>query len=221
MILQPKRSIDVKSRVIAGLLLVVWGTGCITTAGKNLESISPTPPSEKQTVEQTVGDFEFTLEGGKMVTSNKAGRLLNDEILKRWKKQGYIADFTYVPDAAFTGNAAYNLTLSGSQYGESSLAAQFFSGLTLFLIPYTVNTRYDIQYTLENVKTGQRYSASVADSYRTIVQLLLFVAAPFSGSGVSETFDRMGDHLYEQLRTQGAFESPVVVGSDLPGTVGR
>lgn len=203
-----------RSKVIASLLLVVWGTGCITTAGKNLEAISPPPPAETQTVDQTVGDFEFTLEGGKMVTSNKAGRILNDEILKRWKKQGYIADFTYVANGAFTGNADYNLTLSGSQYGESSIVAQIFSGLTLLLIPYTVNTRYDIQYTLENVKTGDQYSASVEDSYRTIIELLLFLAAPFAGSGASETFDRMGDHLYEQLRTQGAFDAPNAAGSD-------
>jgi len=187
------------------LLLVASGTGCITIAGGGLPAIHPTAPSVRATVEETVGDFSFTLVGGKLVTSNKAGRLLNDQLLSRWKKQGYIAEHAYVPASQFTGKADYNLTLSGSQYGESSIAMQILSGLTLLLIPYSVDTRFDIQYTLENVKTGAKFSAAVEDSYATWSELLLFVAAPFSMRGASKTWNNMGDHLYEQLRAQGAF----------------
>ena len=140
-----------------------------------------------------------------MITSNKAGRMLNDELLERWKKQGYIAGHTYVPSSQFTGKADYNLTLSGSQYGESWIALQIVSGLTLFLIPHSVNTRFDIQYTLENVKTGAKYSAGVEDSYKMWSELFLVFALPFSGKGSSQTFNGMADHLYEQLRAQGAF----------------
>lgn len=191
----------------AGLLvlLVASSTGCITIAGGGLPAIQPVAPSEKATVEETVGDFSFTLEGGKMVTSNQAGRLLNDEILARWKKQGYIAAHEYVASSQFTGKADYNLTLSGSQSGESSVAMQILSGLTLLLIPHSVDTRYDIQYTLENVKTGATHSAGVEDGYKTWFELLLFLAAPFSAGGAQKTWNGMADHLYEELRAQGAF----------------
>jgi hypothetical protein len=187
------------------LFAMLLSTGCITRAGGNLEPISPQPPVTKPTIEQTVGDFAFTLEGGKMVTSNRAGRLLNDEILKRWKKGNYIADYSYVPPSSFSGNADYNLTLSGSQYGDSSITAQIFSGLTLLLLPYTVDTKYDVQYVLENAETGEKFSAAVEDSYHTTVELLLFLALPFSTRGQSRTMENMSDHLYDQLRAQGAF----------------
>lgn len=187
------------------LLLVASGTGCITIAGGGLPAIRPAAPSVAATVEETVGDFSFTLEGGKLVTSIKAGRLLNGEILSCWKKKGYIAEHTYVESSRFTGKADYDLTLSGSQYGESSIAMQILSGLTLFLIPYSVDTRFDVQYTLENVKTGAKYSAAVEDGYATWIELFLFLAAPVSTRGAAKTWDGMADHLYEQLRAQGAF----------------
>jgi hypothetical protein len=187
------------------LLLLATSTGCITIAGGKLPPIQPAAPSAPGTLEETVGDFSFTLEGGKMITSNKAGRMLNDEILGRWKKQGYIAGHTYVPSSQFTGKADYNLTLSGSQYGESPIGMQIVSGLTLLLIPYSVDSRFDIQYTLENVKTGAKYSAGVEDSYKTWIELFLMFAAPVSLRGETNTFNAMADHLYEQLRAQGAF----------------
>lgn len=196
----------VKARSVVSLVLMVFvSAGCITRAGGNLPPITPGISEVKPVLEQTVGDFQFSLEGGKLVTSNKAGRLLDDEILGRWKKKGYIASHTYVPSSQFSGTAEYNLTLSGSQYGDSSLTGQFLSGLTLLIIPYTVNTTYDVQYVLENVKTGERYSGAVEDSFHTTVELLLFLALPFSSRGQSRTMDAMADHLYEQLRAKGAF----------------
>jgi hypothetical protein len=194
-------------RCAAMLALAALTTGCMTRAGGKLPPITPEPAPIRPAVEQTVGDFEFSLEGGKMITSNKAGRLLNDEILKRWQKRGYISAHTYVESSAFTGKSDYNLTLSGSQYGESSIGMQILSGLTLFLLPYTVDTKYDVQYVLENVKTGEKFSAAVEDSYHTTVELLLFLAAPIATRGQSKTMDAIADHLYEQLRRKGAFEA--------------
>ena len=101
----------------------------------------------------------------------------------------------------------YNVTLSGSQYGDSSIAAQILSGLTLLILPYTVDTNYDIQFIAENVRTGDKFSGAVADSYHTTVQLLLFLAAPVATRGQSETMDLLADHLYEQLRSKGAFST--------------
>ena len=180
-------------------------TGCLTSAGGNLEPIDLESADFVPTVEHTVGDFEFTLEGGKMVTSNKMGRTLNDEIMRRWVERGLVSEHSYVPNSQFTYSADYNITLSGSQYGDSSLVMQFLSGLTLLLLPYTVDSKFDLQYIVEDVRTGEKYSASVADSYHTTVSLLLLPAAPVALRGQRQTMNALADHLYEQVRDAGAF----------------
>lgn len=205
-----------KIGVAAVVAIAVSTTGCITTAGGNLPPLAPHVAAVRPELEQTVGDFAFTLEGGKMVTSNKAGRMLNDEILRRWMERGYISGHRYVESSQFTGKADCNLTLSGSQYGESSIGMQILSGLTLLLIPYTVNTKFDVQYVLENVKTGEKFSAAVEDSYDTTVELLLFLAAPIATRGQSKTMDAIADHVYDQLRRKGAFEATKSGGAPQP-----
>jgi hypothetical protein len=180
-------------------------TGCITVAGGKLDLVENTAPSNPATIEYVVGDFEFTLEGGKMVSSNKAGRMLSDAIFKIWKKKGYISDFTYVGESGFTDQSEHRLTLSGSQYGDSSLVAQFLSGATLMVIPHTVDMKYDIQYVYENTRTGARCSAEVVDSYHTTFELLLLLAAPFSTLGANKTMGAMGDHIYDQLYRECSF----------------
>jgi hypothetical protein len=77
----------------------------------------------------------------------------------------------------------------------------------LTLIPYTVDSKYDLQYTVENVRTGERYSASVADSYHTTVEFFLMFAAPIATRGQKETMNALADHLYQQLRDGGAFST--------------
>lgn len=206
-----------RSALLLTFALLPLATGCVTLAGDQLEAIEPPPTASSGMLEYTVGNFEFTLEGGKMVSSNKMGRTLSDELLQRWKDQGYIEDFAYVPSSRFSGDADYNLTLSGSQYGESSIAMQLLSGLTLLVLPYSVDTKYDIQYTLENGRTGDRFSAGVAESYETWVELLLVLAAPVSTRGMSDTMDRMSLHLYEQLRVQDAFGAPEADEHDAAG----
>ena len=198
----------VDSRILALAVITassLAATGCITIAGGKLESIETTAPSNPASIEYVVGDFEFTLEGGKMVTSNKAGRALSDAIFTTWKKKGYISDFKYAGESGFTNQSEHRLTLSGSQYGDSSIVAQIFSGLTLFLIPYMVDTKYDIQYVYENTRTGARCSAEVVDSFHTTVELLLFLAAPLSTRGINKTMNSMGDHIYDQLHRECGF----------------
>lgn len=157
-------------------------------------------------VEQTIGDFSFHLDGGKMITSVKAGRTVNDMIMGRWREQGLITSATYVKSSRFSGNADYNLTLGGHQEGESSIALQVLSGLTLFLLPYSVDTQFDLVYTLEHVETGRTFEAKTADNFRTIVGLLLLPITPFAMGGSARTYDRLADHLYNQLAAQAAFD---------------
>lgn len=191
----------------SGLLIaLLLGSGCVyTTAGTKLGPVTPPQPASKPIVEYTVGDFSFTLEGGKMVTSNYVGRLLIAGILDEWKNRGYIAEARYVEAGAFTPDAEYQLTLSGSQYGESSIVMQVLSGLTLTLIPYTVTQQYDLQVALVDAKTGAKHSAAVRESNKSYVELFLLFALPVSIHNQHELNARMGDHLYSQLVGRGAF----------------
>jgi hypothetical protein len=137
-----------------------------------------------------------------MITSNRAGRTLSDEIFKIWKKRGYVSGFTYAGESGFSNRSEHRLTLSGSQYGDSSVVAQLLSGLTLLLLPYTVDTKYDIQFLYENARTGARCSAEVSDSFHTTVELLLFLVAT---RGMHKTMGAMGDHVYDQLHRECGF----------------
>jgi hypothetical protein len=192
-------------RLGPSIALALMCSGCFTTTGGHLAPISPEKPGLQLPIQSTVGDFAMTLEGGKLVTSQYMGRQLNDNLLKVWKNKGYIQKYTSVDKGAFKAEVPYHVTLSGSQYGESSIVMQLVSGLTLTLIPYTVDTKWDVQYTLEDARTGKRYSAGVEESMWAIVDLLLFPALPFAFRGEHETFENMADHLYQQLREQGAF----------------
>jgi len=183
-------------------------SGCITVAGNQLAPLTtePSAPAVLPKIEETVGNFSFHLDGGKMITSNKMGRIINEEILKVWKEKGFIESSEYVKSSEFTGRADYNLTLSGSAYGKSSILLQIVSGLTLLIVPHSIEQNYDIQYTLENVRTKEEFGASVVDSYKQWTELFLLFAAPWSGRGAQSTIDAMALHVYDQLRRDGAFD---------------
>jgi hypothetical protein len=189
-------------------LVALVSSACITVAGNGLSDVElRRPDGSLPTIEQTIGDdFSFHLDGGKMITSVKAGRNVNQMILTRWKKQGLISKENYVKSAQFSGKADYNLTLGGHQEGESSIALQVLSGLTLFLIPYSVNTQLDLEYTIEHVASGKRFEAKAADSFQTVIELFLLPISPFALGGSTRTYERLADHLYNGLAVQGAFD---------------
>jgi len=200
------------------LLGICLTTGCAYIAvGTKLAPIEPPRPSFQPRVEHTVGDFSFKLEGGAIATSKFTGRLLNYNILSSWKRRGYICDERYIESGSFSRTADYNLTLSGSQYGKSSIIMQILSGLTLTLLPYTVTTEWDIRYTVEDVKNGKNYSASVQESYESYVELFLVFTFPVATRNYRETIQRIGDHLYNELYSQGAFQQSAAAAGESPG----
>jgi len=199
-----------RRRVVLALLLSVsLASGCVTIAGNALKDVEPSPPADKPYIEQTVGDFAFHLDGGKMTTSYQAGKALNEEIFKRWKEWGLISWAKHVKRAEFTGEARYHVTLYGTQDGRSSILLQILSGASLFALPYYVDTHYNLSLVVEEPATGKSWRAEVTDSYNTVVTLLLLPAAPFGLRGQKTTMDRIAANLYEQLRTQGAFGEAV------------
>jgi hypothetical protein len=205
-----------RARLLGVLLALSLATnGCVyTVAGATPPPIAPpAPPAFRPRVEHTVGDFAFTLEGGKMITSEYAGELLSKRLMKAWVERGYVSDAWYVDGGDFNGTADYQLTLTGSQYGDSSLIAQFLCGLTLFLLPYSVTQNYDVRYELAEVGSGRRVAASIQGDDEGWVQLFLLFALPVAERGQQETSNRMADHLYQQFRAQGLFEAPPAAAS--------
>jgi len=187
--------------------LLVSLSGCMTFSGDKLTELETIKPITSPQIEESIGDFTFHLDGGAMVTDNKAGRMINDVILEKWKANNYISDFTYVKKENLTGNAQYNLTLKGHQEGESSVFMQVISGLTLLIIPHTVDTSYNLIYELENVKTGKKYKTEVSENMSSINWLLFFPALPFSFIGANNTYDHLSEHVYQNFVKQGAFSS--------------
>ena len=187
------------------MALVFLLSGCMTFSGDKLAEIEAIIPMESPIIEESVGDYTFHLDGGALVSDNKAGRVINNALLENWKDNDYISDFTYVKTSKFTGDAKYNLTLSGHQEGESSVFMQVISGLTLFIIPHSITTSYDLVYDLENVKTGQKYTTKVSDEVKTVNWLLFLPAFPFSFVGAINTYERLAEHAYQNFVKQGAF----------------
>ena len=188
------------------ILIALLNTGCMTFSGARLSDLKPIKPSITVSIEESISkDFKFHLDGGGMVTSNKAGRIINDMVLDHWKNQKYISGYKYVELEKFTETADYNLTLKGTQMGKSSVGMQVLSGLTLMIIPHSVKTTYDLEYVLKNVKTGKTYTSKATDDVSATMWLLFFPAFPFSGLGLANTIERISEHVYQDFVKQGAF----------------
>ena len=99
----------------------------------------------------------------------------------------------------------YELTLSGVQEIDWSIALQIVGSVTAFLVPWRESYRFDLKYALVDVRTGTVYHAAVADGYAKWTQLFLLFAAPFADNGEAQMLDAIADHVYEQFRIQGAF----------------
>ena len=190
----------------------------MTFSGDKLADIEPIMPETSPFIEQSVGNFTFHLDGGALVTDNKAGRILNDAVLKNWKNNNYISDSIYVKKEKFTRNSQYHLTLKGHQEGKSSVFMQVISGLTLFIIPHSIDTSYDLTYELIEVKTGKKYQTRISEDMTTTNWLLFFPAIPFSMVGAANTYDRIAEHAYQNFVKQGAFLSHESTNAELGST---
>jgi hypothetical protein len=206
----------IQACALAALALCL--SACITLSADKLRDLSPPEATFKPFVAHSVAEsFSFHLDGGKMVTSNFAGRAINEAVLERWQAMGRVRGSAYAEHPESAADADYELVLDGTQTGGSSVVMQVLSGLTLLLLPYSVNTEYDLRYTLRERKTGRTFTAGANDGFETVVSLLLLPVSPFFQGGRVRTFNRLGDHVYQELYDQGAFrESPV--SAVAPGT---
>jgi len=186
--------------------LPVLLSGCLTFAGDQLSEIPVEPGTVRPFIQHTVGDFGFETDGGeKLATSGQVGQEINREVLDRWVESGLISQHELVQSSEFTGDIPLRLTLGGRMHAESNVAMQVITGLTLMLIPSSVDYRMSLKFTLEDVESGCTFEATAADSYRTVTTLLLLPALPFSRIGSNRSYALLADHLYSQLAAQGAF----------------
>jgi hypothetical protein len=193
----------------ACLLALVWTvTGCQTIERPMLPAIQPPPPGFQPSIEHSVGEFSFVMNTNDPKPSVLDGKLLSNEIMRSWKKRGYIREERFVKNGKFTGKADYQLTISGSQHNEASFWAQVLSALTLMFAPYTVTQHYDLRYVLEDVHSGATYLASAEEMDESQVELFLLVTFPLARRGHHTTMQRVGDHLYDQFYRLGAFQKP-------------
>jgi hypothetical protein len=164
--------------------------------------------SFQPTVEHTVGEFTFAMGSNEPKPSTLDGRLLTKEIMQAWLRRGYITKAKFVDKGtAFSGSADYNCTLSGSQHSDASFWSELLSALTLMWLPYTVSHDYRLSYVIEDVRTGRTYRANVQGADKTQVEIFLLLTLPIAHRGHGEIVQRMADHLYDQLLSQGAFHT--------------
>ena len=95
-------------RALTSIIVVILSTGCITTSVKDVAPVT-VKPSVVPTVEVTVGDFAFDVDGGKMATSYRAGRKINKRMMESWKDQGLIRGYKEIRPGEFTGSADYEI----------------------------------------------------------------------------------------------------------------
>ncbi len=196
---------------IACLIAALFAlTGCITVSGDGPEAAFVPRGKFVPAVQHTVDpSFTFVLDGGAMITSNKAGREANKVIMTHWKDEGRIKDFSYVKNATqATASSDYLVILRGTQYGESNEVMQFFSGFTLCVLPYWVTTHFDLEYVVKERTSGREYRGAAKGSFATIVSLVLLPVTPFFLRAQTNTLERLGDQMYLQLAQQGAFQTP-------------
>jgi hypothetical protein len=196
---------------IAGhsVLLLLWcASGCTyTVADQTLPDLDVAPAALQPRIEYTVDNFAFAKGNSDLKPYGLEGRLLAQEIATSWHERGYIEEPKFVDAATFSGSAEYNLTLNGTLRAETSFWMQVLNALTLMLAPYTVTQHYDVQYVLEDVRSGEIYGARIQATEKTWVDLLLVLALPFAQRGHRATVERLGEHLYEELQSQGAFRA--------------
>lgn len=197
------------AKSMLALFSILLGGCTYTVAGS--KPVAPLPPAPRYhaRVEYSVGDFTFALNQREPKPSHFDAHRLANELMRGWEQRGYVREARFVDEKAFTGNADYQVLLTGSQHGETSLTAQIFNALTLMLLPYSVTETYDLHLAVEDMRGKKRYDAHVVATDKTWVEILLILAVPWAERGHREEMHFAGDQLFAQLIEAGAFQDEV------------
>ncbi len=194
--------------LVALLAFLCAGSCTFTGAGTKGLGARPLESKYRPRIECSIGTFGFAWGDAKLQTSTLDGRLLSREIIDVWKERGYAVGGRFVHGQDFSGEADYNLILTGSQRNSASFGLELLNALTLTIFPYTVTQRYDLTLVLQELKSRRAYHATVTGWDVTYVSILVVPAFPFGFGGHDATVEQMADSLYAQFRQQGAFDFP-------------
>jgi hypothetical protein len=189
------------------ILLLLAFQSCVTWSGDKLADIDAPAAMGCYFIESSFRDFDYTLDGGALHSSASMADKINNGIERCWVRHGYAKTFVHRGRSPGTGRAEYTLTLTGNVDGKSSVVLQVISGLTLLLIPHTINARTYLTFELKRERDGATFKASAAEDVHQITWLPLIVGLPWMNAGVNSALDKVALHIYQQFAAQGAFDA--------------
>jgi len=194
---------------IAILAMALLTSGCVTLNESMLRVPAVQAQSKPVLVETQVGEFAQKFNGhgenAGVISNTTLANQVNKLIMNRWESKGIVSDWGAAGD--LKGQPDYIFTLSGSRNEDGSIAGAIFSGLTFMVIPTSATLIYDLAAELEDKRTGVKYQAKAKNGITTVMEILLLPALPFAWIGSKHATDDIADVLYDQFRSQGAFQS--------------
>lgn len=164
-------------------------------------TISTQAPLDR--IETSVGSFEFRREGGGLLGSGSMGRLQKEAVVSQWIASDRVAGETFREEGSFSGEAAYELTFSGSVIGTSNVLWDIVHVLTLFLVPTSVDTTLYLTVERRDVTTGEVTVARARQRNKTLQSLVFVLTSPFQVAGDYGAASRLSNSLYCQLWPDG------------------
>jgi len=185
--------------LIAVIAITFSGCAATYTREEDFPKFEISSPEHSYDIETAVTDFKAHLDGGKMATSHFFGRVEQSSVVNQWKSAGVVDRETFQKGETWSGNADYEIVLTGSQQGKSSVGMQVLSGLTLMIIPYSVDQTYDITIKRRDVKTGEVKTASAKYRYYQLVSILHLPFFPFILGSEMKADKRLAASLWCQM----------------------
>ncbi len=184
---------------------LVFLASCVTSSGNKLAEIDPPSAIGTYSFEAGFRDFNYSLDGGALQSSASMADKINGKLARSWTRHGYASRFVQRGRSPGTGGSDYMLTLTGNLDGDSSVVMQVISGLTLLIIPHTIDAHAFLVFELKRERDGAIFKASVAEDVNQITWLPLILALPWMEAGADHAVEKMSLHLYQQFADQGAF----------------
>ncbi|MFT4840258.1 MAG: hypothetical protein ACI90M_000713 [Candidatus Azotimanducaceae bacterium] len=189
------------------LLLFLVLPGCLTFSGDKLAEIDPPAAIGSHSFETGFRDFNYSLDGGALHSSAHMADKINGKLMRSWVRHGYALAFVQRGRSPSTGGSDYTLTLTGNLDGESSVVLQVISGLTLLIIPNTIDAHAFLVFELKRTRDEAVFKATVAEDVNQVTWLPFILGLPWMNAGINHAIDKMALHAYQQFVAQGAFES--------------
>lgn len=188
-----------KKLLIAVLAILSSGCAITYTRDEDFEKFNIDKVNKGADIETSVTDFKAHLDGGKMVTSHFFGRAEQASFVREWRKSGVVKSEDFRKNESWTGSADYELVLTGEYDGKSSVGLQILSGLTLGIIPYYVDSNYDITIKRRSTHTGEVATASAKYRNYVLVSIWHLPFFPFAINSELKADKRIASSLWCQM----------------------